>query len=245
MGRQINYYLELDGLLSLSERALSLGCQIVREDLWAGCVTAGHDIGLIAGEEHVRYYFHLPAAGPLMVETFDGKERLRRFACPCENAVIEAGFSRILPETREIVWARLFSSSGYYDQTGAFLSRPRCIDRVYSTSARLVKKLAPSTSVTNAYISTCGQERTYTRREYISPPLSSLIRIRKVYFSYTITICILPNEDFRYAAADSIPPARSVNPNNSSRGTGFCLSPCCQSPRRRTRATQTAVISLA
>lgn len=36
MGRQINYYLELDGLLSLSERALSLGCQIVREDLRAG-----------------------------------------------------------------------------------------------------------------------------------------------------------------------------------------------------------------
>ena len=33
MGKQINYWLEFDGFLLLAQKALDLGCTIVREDL--------------------------------------------------------------------------------------------------------------------------------------------------------------------------------------------------------------------
>lgn len=173
MGRQINYYLELTGFLPVAELALSLGCQIVQEDQRRGTVTVGQDLQLLTEDRGICCFFHLPSAGPLTVASLDGRERLCRSACPCENAVIEAGFSRILPGAKEITRARLFSSTGYYDSSGAFLPRPDAAAKVYRALVRLVKKLAPCSPLTDTYISsrdeTYGQELSYTRKVYISP----------------------------------------------------------------------------
>ncbi|EEG55094.1 hypothetical protein CLOSTASPAR_02830 [[Clostridium] asparagiforme DSM 15981] len=38
MGKQINYWMDYDNFLSLSQKALDLGCTIVKEDLDQGRV---------------------------------------------------------------------------------------------------------------------------------------------------------------------------------------------------------------
>lgn len=161
--KQINYWLEFDGFLQVAQKALELGCTIIREDLNTGTVTEG-DLSLITEEPRVSYYFHLPEAGNIAVKNYGNGERLDRIANECENSIIEAEYSRIDDQGKQIMRARLFLSTGYYDSNGDFIYRPDCIVKVYNSLARLVKKLAPYTELSDNY-----QGTIYTHKEYVSP----------------------------------------------------------------------------
>lgn len=70
MGKQINYWMDYDSFLLLAQKALDLGCRIVKEDLDAGKVTQSNDIGIVTpyGKyKRIGYYFHLPEAGEIKV----------------------------------------------------------------------------------------------------------------------------------------------------------------------------------
>lgn len=167
--KQINYWLEFDGFMQVAQKALELGCTIIREDLSAGTVTEG-GLSLITKDSRVSYYFHLPEAGDISVKNNGNGERLDRIANECENSIIEAGYSLIDDQGKRIVSARLFLSTGYYDSNGDFIYRPDCIVKVYEKLVRLVKKLAPRTEVTYNF-----PGLTYNSKEYVSPLCQDLL----------------------------------------------------------------------
>lgn len=180
MGKQINYWLEFDGFLLLAQKALELGCTIIREDLGEkGCkVTESRDMGIITEKDRACYFFHLPEAGEISIKKYDCGYRLNRNFNECENSVIEAGYSRIKTESKEILRERLYLTTGYYDSGGTFIYRPDCIVKVYNSLARYVKKLAPYIELSDSYVSIrdedYGQTINYTHKEYVSPFCLSL-----------------------------------------------------------------------
>lgn len=162
--KQINYWLEFDGFLQVAQKALELGCTIIREDLNAGTVTESNDIGVIAEDTRISYYFHFPEAGKILIENTGHGERLDRYANECGNSIIEAGYSVIDDDNKWIISARLFLNTGYYDEDRNFIYRPDCIVKVYEKLVRFVKKLAPYTEVTYSF-----PGLTFNAKEYVSP----------------------------------------------------------------------------
>lgn len=172
MGKQINYWLEIDGFKPLAQKALELGCEIVREDLSKydrTRVTVSRDLDIITDENGAWYFFHLPEAGKIEIKEFDCGERLNHNFNECMNSIIEAGYSRVITEEKHIRRARLYLSTGYYDKNEVFIYRPDCIVKVYNSLARYVKKLAPYTEITRSYIDRNGAKAEYKIKEYISP----------------------------------------------------------------------------
>ena len=47
MGKQINYWMDYDSFLLVAQRAVDLGCTVVKEDLKLGKVIESKDIGII------------------------------------------------------------------------------------------------------------------------------------------------------------------------------------------------------
>ena len=62
--------------LLVAQRAVDLGCTVVKEDLKLGKVIESKDIGIITPygtSNYPDYYFHLPEAGAIEVLTVNGK----------------------------------------------------------------------------------------------------------------------------------------------------------------------------
>ena len=130
MGRQINYYAEFETWIKLCEKAIELGFEIVREDKNFGRVTTSSDTDILTEEKGNYYYFHLPEVGELVTKNDGfGKEILDRGYNACGNSIIETGFSRFDDRKKEIFLQRLFIITGYCDENGNFISRPKCIDK--------------------------------------------------------------------------------------------------------------------
>lgn len=157
MGKQINYWMDYDSFLLVAKKAVDLGCTIVKEDRDLGRVTESKEIGVITPYKNrcrAGYYFHLPEAGELEIQTANGTEFLCHGFTASGNTVIEAGFSLIKDERagvcgtkrkREIYSARLYCITGYYDENGDYISRPECLTKVFDSLVRYVKKIAPYT----------------------------------------------------------------------------------------------------
>lgn len=172
MGKQINYWLELDGFKQLAQKALELGCEIIREDLAKfdkTKVTISRDLDIVTDENGAYYYFHLPEAGKIEIKNYDCGERLDNSFNECMNSIIEAGYSRVIPEEKHIRRARLYLATGYYDKNEVYIYRPDCIVKVYNALARYAKKLAPYTEITRKHLDRDGNEVEYKIKEYISP----------------------------------------------------------------------------
>lgn len=80
MGKQINYWMDYNNFLLLAQKAIDLGCTIVKEDFDSGKVIESSDISIIASFcENLPNnccYFHLPEAGEIKTHMINGKERL-------------------------------------------------------------------------------------------------------------------------------------------------------------------------
>lgn len=152
MGKQLNYYMDYENFLSVAQKAIDLGCTIVKEDLELGKVIESWDIGVVTrhGEFfHTNYYFHLLEAGNINIHMINGKERLKHGFCSSGNAIIEAGYSFITNELtgtyktkqkKEIRRARIYCITGYYEK-GEYIARPECMTKVYNSLVRYIKKL--------------------------------------------------------------------------------------------------------
>lgn len=184
MGKQLNYYMDYDSFLSVAQKAVDLGCTIVKEDLALGKVTESSDISIVTPHRkpcNVEYYFHVLDAGSINTYMMSGKERLEHGFCSGGNSIIEAGYSLIINEKtgicgtkpkKEIRRARIYCITGYYDENGNYIQRPECVTKVYNSIARYVKKIAPYTELTDVRIGIrddeYGKEIKYNHKEYIT-----------------------------------------------------------------------------
>ena len=191
MGKQINYWMDYDNFLLVAQKAVDLGCTVVKEDLKLGKVIESKDICIITPYETSNdsgYYFHLPEAGDIKVLTINGKECLDDGYTATGNALIEAGFSSIVNEPtgvagtrrkKEIYRARIYCITGYYDENEKYIPRPDCLTKVYHSLVRYVKKIAPYTEFTDILISTreenYGEECEYRHKEYITKTCLDLV----------------------------------------------------------------------
>lgn len=170
MGKQINYWMDYDSFLLLAQKALALGCEIVKEDLPNGKVMKGKDISII-DKEHYDYYFHVPEAGELEIRKYNARDRVEHGYSASGNSLIEAGYSRI-DKNKKITRARMYCISGYYDDKENYIERPDCLTKVYHSLQRFVKKIAPYTEITDIRVSMREedylQKYEYVHKEYIS-----------------------------------------------------------------------------
>ncbi len=169
MGKQINYWLKYEEFLQIAQAALDYGCVIVKPDL--GKIKYGQTLDIIT-EDKCRYYFYLPEAGTLMAQPIPFQSEPVIGYNAAGNTVIEAGFSFIHDNEKEITRSRLFVISGYYDESGEYITRPECLTRIYHKLVRIVKKTAPYTEITDHIISRHDhdylQEKEWKHKEYIS-----------------------------------------------------------------------------
>ena len=181
MGKQINYWLKYEEFLQIAQAALDYGCVIVKPDL--GKIKYGKTLDIIT-EDKCRYYFYLPEAGTLMAQPIPFQSEPVIGYNAAGNTVIEAGFSFIHDNEKEITRSRLFVISGYYDESGEYITRPECLTRIYHKLVRIVKKIAPYTEITDHFISMhdndYSQEREWKHKEYISASCLEL-KISKNY----------------------------------------------------------------
>lgn len=173
MGKRINFWMEYDSFLLIAQRALEVGCTIIREDAATGRVIEQDDISIITLDQSDGYYFHLLEAGPIEIERIPGGERLRRYNCDGGNVVIDAGYSPIInAEGRKIIRrGHIGCETGYYDETGRFMARPECMTNAYNILLRYVRKLAPYTELTDKSFYSGGEDgkkSKYVHREYIT-----------------------------------------------------------------------------
>ena len=189
MGKQLNYWMEYDSFLLVAQKAVDLGCTIVKEDFDLGKVTESQDVSIVTQYGkfcHINYYFHLLEAGNINIHIVNGKERLEHGFCASGNSVIEAGYSFIINEPtgvwnkakKEIRRARIYCITGYYDENGEYISRPECLTKVYNSLVRYVKKVAPYTELSDVRISMkdeeYGKEIEYRHKEYITKTCLSM-----------------------------------------------------------------------
>lgn len=165
MGKQLNYYMDYDHFLLIAQKAIELGCTIVKEDLDSGEVIESDDVGIVSpyGKRcRTFYYFHLLEAGDIRINTINGKEHLDRGFNASGNTIIEAGYSFVVNEPtgmcgtlqkKEIRKARIYCITGYYDENGEYVPRPECLVKVYHSLVRYVKKIAPYTEIIDVRVS--------------------------------------------------------------------------------------------
>lgn len=184
MGKQLNYYMDYDSFLSVAQRAVDLGCTIVKEDLDLGKVTESKDVSIVTPYKkscNAQYYFHVLEAGRINTYMINGRERLEHGFSTSGNAVIEAGYSFIINDLtgicgtkpkKEIRRARIYCITGYYDENGNYIERLECLTKIYNSIARYVKKVAPYTELTDNRIGMredeYGKEIEYKHKEYIT-----------------------------------------------------------------------------
>ena len=182
MGKQINYYMDYDSFLIVAQKALDLGCEIIRENLFRGTVERSRSIDIVTREGR-NYYFHIPEAGHAEVTTMFGKERLITGYTASGISIIEAGYSFISTEESFIRPARLFCITDYYDEKGLLIKRPECVTKVYNTLVRCVKKVAPYTEIERYVINPMYQGEKFETKEYITLKCLSLV----LHQNYTLT----------------------------------------------------------
>ena len=169
MGKQINYWLKYEEFLQIAQTALDCGCVIIKPD--SGKRKYGQTLDIVT-DDKCRYYFYLPEAGTLMSQQIPFQSEQMIGYNAAGNTVIEAGFSSIYDNKKEITRSRLFVISGYYNETGKYIARPKCLTQTYQKLVRIVKRIAPYTEITDHIISTQNndylQEREWIHKEYIS-----------------------------------------------------------------------------
>jgi hypothetical protein len=173
MGKQINYYMDYESFRLLAEKALSLGCEIIRDH--DGTIVRGYSVDLVT-EDCFRYYFHVPEAGNIATEERYGKTYVKRGYSASGASIIEAGYSRIKPEEKVIKRERLFVISDYFDDAGNLIKRPDCVTKIYDSLARYAKKLAPSTEVTHRVANPAYEGEKYVSKEYITKECLSIVK---------------------------------------------------------------------
>ena len=167
MGKQINYYMEYEGFIHIVEKALKLGCEIIRDE-HADKIIRGFSAELVT-PECKWYFFHVPEAGEISWrKDMYGKFYVDAGYSASGNSLIEAGYSYISAAEKRISRARLFCITGFYDENEIFISRPECMTKIYNALVRCTKKIAPYTELSEKRIRAENTLYEHRHKEYIT-----------------------------------------------------------------------------
>lgn len=162
MGKQIYYWIGYEDFLKIAQVVLDNNCVILKME--NGKLEIGNSLDFITKSIN-RYYF-LPL--DLNIDLNNG---LDLFKLRQQCKVIEAGYSAILHEKKEIIRNRIYVGTGYYDK-GEYIYRDDSLTRNYNKLVRIVKKIAPFTELTDKIMSLKKddylQTVEYKHKEYVS-----------------------------------------------------------------------------
>ena len=167
MGKQINYYMEYESFIHIAEKALELGCEVIRGE-HSDEIKRGFSADLVT-PDCKRYFFHVPEAGEITLgKDIYGKSYVNDGYSSSGNSLITADYSNISAENKQISRARLFCITGYYDENEDFISRPECVTKIYNALVQYAKKIAAYTQLTEKRINTENEPYEYRHKEYIT-----------------------------------------------------------------------------
>ncbi len=101
MGKQINYWMDYDSFCELAALAVDLGGTIVKKDNDTKRVIQSKDIAIVTRDCY-KYCFYVPDAGELKIANNQFGEYIDKGYSETQNAIIEAGYSRISDERKQI-----------------------------------------------------------------------------------------------------------------------------------------------
>ena len=164
MGRQIQYYMELEMFMLVTKQALELGFTIIQ---------GKKDFTILKSIDSVdfnqRLYLYLSLDNyPLRISNNGFIDEL---SCP----IIEAGFSRINDQNLQISNARLWVSSGFWDNGEKYITRSDELDKKYSMLVKYIKK---STIFTEVEVRTHSGMKVKSK-EYITPFCLDLVKTKQ------------------------------------------------------------------
>lgn len=174
MGKQINYFIEYDNFILLAQKALEIGCKILKEDLQAGVVIESDSIDIIS-KDHPYYYFYIPETGKYKVKKIGIRERIDYGYTASGLTMIEASMSEIFEKDKRISRGRLYCITDYYDEEGKLIKRPELTTKIYNTLARYVKKIAPYTEVEHYVLNPMYDGKKFITKEYITSECLSYV----------------------------------------------------------------------
>ncbi len=141
MGKQLNYIIDYESFKKLSQYALELGCMILYKDSTKEPSLPSTDLSVVV-PDYNSYYFYIPQLYPLDKITHRtncyGEYYLDdTFFSPFSLSLIEAEFSR-----NDTDQARIYVTTGYYDENESWIARPELLTKTYEKLARRARKLA-------------------------------------------------------------------------------------------------------
>ncbi len=173
MGKQINYYMGVDDFRQLAQYALDIGCVICKQE--NAEIVRSNSVDIVM-PDYKKYFFYLPEVEKalLQLQHFQTCYTLQFVAY---HLVIEASFSSIRHNRKEISRGRLFLISGYYNAQGKWIDCPECMNKIYEQLKRKVKKIAPYTEITDFitdYSADNYKQIEWRHKEYIAHELLEL-----------------------------------------------------------------------
>lgn len=158
MGRQINYYMEVDSYKLLVKKALELDFKVIDRLSNFKIYSYFEEVNFSKNE----LYFYLEEAGGLIVKE-------NGFIDTLSSPIVESGFSYINDNKKEVSTARLWVSTGFWNNESEFIGRSEILDKKYSSLMRFVKKVAPYTEIKVKARNPLYNGKKFVRKEYITP----------------------------------------------------------------------------
>lgn len=140
MGKQINYALDYESFVKVAQKALELGCTIVRYQATEP-QTPCSDLSLL-DESCLYYYFCTPNHAPIHYERMKDGSYCIDYDLPASISLIEAGYAPI-HDDKKIGGNRMYIATGYYDSNDQWVPRSDEVTGIYDALARFASKLAP------------------------------------------------------------------------------------------------------
>lgn len=173
MGKQINYYMDFNDFRQLAQYALDIGCVIGKQE--NGKIVSSNSVDIVM-QDYKKYFFYLPETGKVLIQLQEDKQQIGGYN-KSGNVVIEANFSRIWHDRKEISRGRLFLNTGYYNAQEKRIDSLEYMKKIYEQLKRKVKKIAPYTELIDFitdYSSEEYKQIEWRHKEYITHELHEL-----------------------------------------------------------------------
>ena len=193
MGKQINYAIDYESFVKVAQKALDLGCTIIRARA-AEPQTPCSDLSVL-DPSCLDYYFCTPNHAPIHYERMKDGSYCIDYDLPASISLIEAGYAPI-HDDKKIGGNRMYIATGYYDSNDQWVPRSDDATRIYDALARLAGKLAPY----HTFMLNNGK----SVKERISPHFMNLIENE----GYQLQIICRHNENIRRTADAESPEIR-------------------------------------
>ena len=130
MGKQLNYIMDYDSFIKLSQYALDLGCLIIYRNQSRTPSLPSTNLSVIV-PDNTSYYFYIPELYPPDkithgINCYGNYYLWDTHSGPFSLSLIEASFSQ-----NDTDQARVYVTTGYYDENENWIARPELLTKTY------------------------------------------------------------------------------------------------------------------